>query len=506
MGPQAVIRCLLAVLAISCGASAQLPRLPDALDRESAVLDASRALRTELDALAARDAGVARDAKIALRRVTFDLLFRGAGADAAGQAVPVAGLRLFALRGAIDAEIDEDRADGPAASQFREAIARFAAAAAHGIEADPARTDTERALADALRPLEEAIAAAERRPPAIPTTAWPALAVPTTATRADAGSPAPISPEAWDKAEFEAAIARWAAGIAAAHAPSKRAFEAAAKAWAPALRDPARRKAVLAAMVALDAELRAFEPGAFERRIRRDDPAARDACAGRADDLLRDLDRRRADWARGWADGRGSADAARAMLRAVRTLEALDALASGAAEAGVERRLGAWGGFAPPDEGWRIHPKALNARAILAVEALVARQDEAAERELAQLERDLPLVLLADGLARALDPWLAGRTGIGPKLVAVRDAPAADAFLGSRRPELLLLSRLLIEEQRARVRQDARAAEELRSLSAGIAAGLLPAVHPPASRLAALRELSAEIDARAAAQRPAKGR
>ena len=172
----------------------------------------------------------------------------------------------------------------------------------------------------------------------------------------------------------------------------------------------------------------------------------------------------------------------------------------------MERRLGAWGGFAPRDEGWRIHPKALSARAVLAIEALVARQDEAVERELSHLERDLPLVLLADGLARRLDPWLAGRPGIGPRLVAVRDTPATDAFLGDRRPELMLLSRLLIEEQRARARQDARAAEDLRTLSSGLAAGLLPAVRPTASRLAELRGLSAAIDARAAAQRPAKAR
>lgn len=499
------IAAFLAALASACVATAQLPALPPSLARDSALLDATRTLRTELDALAAEAAGPARESRIALRRVAFDLLFRGAGLGPAEQAMPIAGLRLFALRAAIDAEIAKDRADGPAAAQFREALARFSSIAAHGIASSPTQTE-DAALAEALRPLEEAIAAAETRPPAIPSTAWPTIGDPAASKATAAAAAPPITPESWTKAELDAAITRWAAGIAAAHARSRRPFEAAAKAWAAALRDQARRPAARSAMVALDAELRAFEPGAFERRLRRADPAARESCAGRADDLLREIDRRRADWARGWADGRGSADASRAMLRAVRTLEVLDALGTAAAEASVERRLGAWGGFAPPDEGWRIHPKALNARAVLAVEALVARQDDAVDRELAQLDRDLPLVLVADGLARTLDPWLAGRSGIGPRLVAVRDVPSPGAFLGASRGELMLLSRLLIEEQRARARHDAATAEELRVSAAAIATVLLPSVGQAGSGLASLRDLASAIDARAATQRPAKAR
>ena len=498
------IASFVAALAAACVATAQLPALPPSLARESALLDASRTLRTELDALAAEAAGPARESRIALRRVAFDLLFRGAGLGPTEQAMPIAGLRLFALRSAIDAEIAKDRADGPAAAQFREALARFASIAAHGIAPSPSQPD-DAALAEALRPLEEAIAAAETRPPKFPSTAWPSIGDPADA-KATVAAAAPVTPESWTKAELDAASTRWTAGIAAAHAPSRRSFEAAAKAWAAALRDPARRQAACSAMVALDAELRAFEPGAFERRLRRADPAARESCAGRSDDLLREIDRRRADWARGWSDGRGSADASRAMLRAVRTLEVLDALGTAAAEASVERRLGAWGGFAPPDEGWRIHPKALNARAVLAVEALVARQDDAVDRELAQLDRDLPLVLVADGLARTLDPWLAGRSGIGPRLVAVRDVPAPGAYLGARRGELMLLSRLLIEEQRARARHDAATADELRVSAAAVATVLLPSVGQAGSGLASLRDLASAIDARAATQRPAKAR
>lgn len=494
-----------AFCAVAAQESAQVIALPSSLARDSALLDATRTLRAELDAIAAEPEDRARAPRIALRRVAFDLLFRGAGAGAAEQAMPVAGLRLFALRTAIDAELLKERADGAAAAQFRSAIDRFASTAAHGIAPDPSQSDAA-ALAAVLRPLEEAIAAAETRPPAIPSTAWPTIDAAAARKEPPDAVAATIAPATWSKSELESATARWTAGIAAAHAPSKRPFEAAARAWSTALRDPARQRATCAAMVALDGELRAFEPGAFERRLRRGDPGARESCAGRADDLLRELDRRRADWARGWIDGRGTADASRAMLRAVRTLEVLDALGATAAEASVERRLGAWGGFAPPDEGWRIHPKALNARAVLAVEALVARQDDAVDRELAQLDRDLPLVLVADGLARALDPWVAGRSGIGPRLVAVRDVPAPGAYLGDRRGELMLLSRLLIEEQRARTRHDAATAEELRGSAAAIASSLLPSVGHAGAGLASLRDLAAAIDARAAAQRPAKAR
>lgn len=499
------IAAFLATLASTCALAAQVPDLPASIARDSALLDATRTLRSELDTLAAEPAGPSRESRIAVRRVAFDLLFRGAGAASTEQALPIAGLRLFALRAEIDAEITKDRPDAPATTQFRDAISRFAAVAAHGIAPDPAQT-FDAALATVLRPLEEAIAASETRPPAIPSTAWPAINDPAGAKASTPAAGPLIAPESWSRPELDAAIARWSAGIAAAHAASKRPFDAAAKAWISALRDPARQQATRSAMIALDRELLAFEPGAFERRLRRGDAAARDACAGRADDLLREIDRRRSDWARGWSDGRGSADASRAMLRAVRVLAVLDALEAAAAEASVERRLGAWGGFAPPDEGWRIHPKALRARAVLAVEALVARQDDAADRELSQLDRDLPLVLLADGLARALDPWLAGRTGIGSRLVAVRDVPTQGAFLGSRRAELMLLSRLLIEEQRARTRHDAPGAEELRGSAAAVAASLLPSIGRAGGDLASLRDLAAAIDARAATQRPTKAR
>ena len=498
------IAACVAALLLGSGAVAQLPPLPASLAADSALLDAARTLRTELDALGSLPAGPARDARIALRRIAFDLLFRGASADAAAQSMPVAGLRLFALRAAVDEEIGEERPDGAATERFRDALARFAAAAAHGLPADPSQPDPEPALAAALRPLEEAIAAAETRPPAIPSTAWPTLAADGAAVPVAAA--AAQGPERWSKEETDAALARWSAAIGSAHAPSRRQFEAASRSWVTALRDAKRQPQAGAAMTAFDAELRAFGPGSLERRLRREDPAAREACGGRADDLLKALDRRRADWARGWADGRGSTDASRAMLRAVRTLEAIDALSSNAAEASAERRLGAWGGFAPPDEGWRIHPKALTARLVLAVEALIAGQDGAVDRELAILDRDLPLVLLADGLARTLDPWLAGRPGLGPRLVAVRDAPAGGASLGKRRAELMLLSRLLIEEERSRERRDPRASEELRVAASAVATAVLPAINAPAARLAELRDLAAAIEARAATQRPARPR
>jgi citrate lyase gamma subunit len=61
----------------------------------------------------------------------------------------------------------------------------------------------------------------------------------------------------------------------------------------------------------------------------------------------------------------------------------------------------------------------------------------------------------------------------------VSDAPAEGAFLGAARADLMLMSRLLVEESRARAVRDQALADELRARAAAAAARALGAARLP---------------------------
>lgn len=600
-----LLAAVLFVRAIAASAGADRA-LPAALAESSAVLDATRAVRAEMDALGTQPAGPVRDAKVAVRRVAFDLLFHGAAGDGGGQASAIAGLRMWTLRSDLDRAIEGAAAGGRTEdARARGAFARFAQAAQHGLANAPDPARPEAALGEVIKPLEEAVSFLESRGGAPWSTAWPseesigaaartegkagdrresahgsggaplpgwaaeqgaalrALAA-GAAAGVDAGAQArasrarasleaidrldpgalaaelraaatelrarcigdarsalaalgsPESParrEAMDAAleaiemrgddaRRAAAVPAWIDAIGAARAPSRAAFAAAARQWLITLRDPARAGTARASMAAFESDLRALEPGSLELRLRRQDPRARDACAGRADDLLRESDARRSAWAQSWSDGRGKPDVSIAAIRAARALEAIDAADSAAAAAADERALGAWGGFAASAEGWRVHPRALRGRAALVAEALVARDEPALGTALSALERDLPLAMLAGRLARDLGDWLPTRAGTGPRLAAVRDAPAAEAWLGAHRADLMLLSRAAVEEERARARRDSRLEADLRTLASGLAWHVLEDLSLPAQRLRALQGAEQAAAARGSRKPP----
>ena len=83
--------------AAATGSAAQGSPPPALVGTENAATDVMAALRREIDALGREPASAARDTRMALRRMAFDLLFHG-GTDLGAQAGPVAGLRLAALR------------------------------------------------------------------------------------------------------------------------------------------------------------------------------------------------------------------------------------------------------------------------------------------------------------------------------------------------------------------------------------------------------------------------
>ena len=294
------------------------------------------------------------------------------------------------------------------------------------------------------------------------------------------------------------AIQGWVDTIGAVRAPSRAAFESVSKGWATALRDPARGKAARDAMDMFAAEAALMTAGRFERMVRRGHPAAINACSGRSSELLQELDRRRSTWASAWASGKANTEASRRMLQGSRIAEILEWSAALQSHEGAERQLNAWGGFAAPADGWLPHPKAVAARSALALEAFLAGQDEATEADVANVESDLPLMVVVARLAETLEPWLATRNTLGARLAAIRDAPATHAYLASDRAILMQLARCLTEVTRARMLRQGEVAKELQTLTTVICAEFAGQLDGDVARLAALKRLSAEIASRPA--------
>jgi hypothetical protein len=294
------------------------------------------------------------------------------------------------------------------------------------------------------------------------------------------------------------AIQGWVDTIGAVRAPSRAAFESTSKGWAAALRDPTRSKAARDAMDMFATEADLMVAGRFERMVRRGDPAAINACSGRSSELLQELDRRRSTWASAWANGKANTEASRRMLQGSRITELLEWSAALQRYEGAERQLNAWGGFAAPADGWMPHPKAIAARGALALEAFLAGQDEAAEADIANVESDLPLMVVVARLAETLEPWLATRNTLGARLAAARDAPVTDAYLASDRALLMQLARCLTEVTRARTLRQGEVAKELQALTHVICAEFAGRLDGDVARLAALKRLAAEIAARPA--------
>ena len=618
--------------------------LPRSIADSNAAIDDAATLRKELDTLATLAPGVVRDARIAYRRIAFDLLFHGAAADFGAQEMAIAGLRMTAARNDLDRVLERTLPTTTGAAAVNEALRRFTAGAVQGLDPLPPADHPERALAATLRPLEEAVALLERATPEPPETAWPdaaqlaawgkttapavadalaqatwmdeqartalreasarahtaggidalradteciralgsggriashpegwtagavtsgfaalagaytsnnaqrladalaaadtcitfdpqplrtdlravaadirmralrdgvavAQALPGLVTGAEPAAAALMQPLAAGAADLSRidAIPAWIDAVAAARGASRTAFEGASRQWVAGLRDPARRDGVRRSMDAFASEVPFAKPSDFELRVRRQDPAALTACAGRPTDLLRELDARRAAWAAAWSNGRGTPDVSLAMLRAVRVTELLGAMSMLTKEEAVERRLGTWGGLATSGRGWSLHPKALAARSALALESLIGAKDADVDADLAVLERDLPLMIITSRLSERLDPWLARRSGVGPALVAARDAPGIASYLGSMRREWMQLSRCMLEESRAAERHLDDAERELRAMASGVAWTIAPQLDPSAARLRTLQFTAIDAAARAA-QGPATKR
>lgn len=489
------LACALAML-LPAAAMGQADAPRDAADELAALL------RAEIVALGESGGDATAAARVAYRRIAFDLLHRHGSLGAGPQAAATCGFRLAWMRDEVDAALAAPPAAAEAAERFRAAVALFASEAAHGMEAAVDPSNPGAALAPVLAPLESALAAAAGAEVPAPGACWPADASAGSAGPADAAAeragPAPASPALpADDAARAAAIEGWRGVIGGCDDRAGRRFARTADRWRAALANGGKAAEARADMDALAVESAMARPGPFERALRKDDPAARDACAGRGPDLLRFLDRARAAWATAWADGTGSPEASRALLRALRVLDALDAAAAQRPSADAVRRLAAWGGLAIPAAGWPDGSAAAKARASLAIEALLAGDGAGADRMLAAAEEDLAIVAIATEPARRIAGALPAAGGLVARLAAVRDTPRAGSFLAAERDRLASVSRLMAEASRARTAGPPGRADEARSAAAKEASAALASAGIRPLR-AALDEVARSVGAREA--------
>jgi len=518
---------VIAALALASAAAIQsAPNAPPGaaptplVGTDNAVTDAIAALRGEIEALGREPVSAARDARLALRRMAFDLLFHGTD-DLDAQSGPAAGLRLAALRGEVDARLSAPLRAGLAQAAVDAPLARFAATAT-AIVPGPARDGPVPAVADALGNLAGAIALMEGDTEALDP--WPAASALDAATgRAGGRAAGPSAQGAADEeehptdadavreriaafdpqslrpdaralaADLVRAAARapgdaeldaidadlrrlrelptWVDGAAAAKASLRGRFDATTRAWVKSLHEPTRRAQARASMARFESERGAFVAFPLEAELRRGDPSAVGKAAGRAKDVLAVIDRLRAAWYEGWLDGRGDPARTAAAMRLVRALAAVHSampggMPGGAADGarGADEAVApaAWGGWPWIADAPAVPAKGLAARAELALAAVLDGDDAAADRQLATLDLELPLATLERTLRARIEPWSRGRSGLAHRLAAAVAAPGPDAWLGSRRADLCAVARLLAEAARARTRDDAPRMDALR--------------------------------------------
>lgn len=233
------------------------------------------------------------------------------------------------------------------------------------------------------------------------------------------------------------------------------------------LLEPTRRAEGLDAWLALEGQLRLFVPLPYEAALREETPLAIRLAAGRPRELVERIDLLRAEWADGWAQGIGDGPAARGLhrlWRLLRVMATLDPTVEGSSTEAADGRgtallLSRWGAFYVPPAAFAPALLDLDALTRLAVTSALAGDDATLERELARLERDLPLARLAGRLFTELEPWIARRPG-GPLGLAVplRTAPDEDAWGLDLRLRLAAVARYARELEHAR-RNDRRELE-----------------------------------------------
>jgi hypothetical protein len=260
--------------------------------------------------------------------------------------------------------------------------------------------------------------------------------------------------------------------IGAIDAKSGRAFVAQMKRTAKVLLDPLKRGEAQAVLATLDAQAATALPFPYEDELKRRTDRALTLTGGRASDVAEAAGRIRAQWAIALSAGNFNGIEAMRLTRTARLCACLRALDQ--VEEAVNRprgdRLALWGGWASRRAALAPATQDLIARSVLACQSLLATsqpssnsdQDAQCERDVAALERAIPLVSLVARIERMLSPALPDSTGmVSAMLAPLVQAPAPDAFLADEWTTLASVDRALFESEYARRKGDVKLREEL---------------------------------------------
>jgi hypothetical protein len=266
------------------------------------------------------------------------------------------------------------------------------------------------------------------------------------------------------------------ARISAVRPKSAQGIEGATRRLARTLLDPMKRTDAQRGFATVEGLAAAAFPFPFEDELLRRTDRAVALAGGEPDRLLEVAAQARAAWAE--AVGRGDLGGPDAVWldEVARFLAALRDLATlgGPVTRGDADRLALWGGWTARRA--LIAPAAvdLDARAILAARSLVAsaRTGDRSDfrRDLAALERSLPLVRLVSRLERSIAPVLpAESSSTAAMLAPLVHPPRSDAAFIREWPRLLMLDRALLESEFARRKGVRATQDELAAFMADLA-------------------------------------
>jgi hypothetical protein len=263
--------------------------------------------------------------------------------------------------------------------------------------------------------------------------------------------------------------------VGALDAKSGRAFAAQLKRTAKLLLDPLKRDEARNILATLDTQAVAALPFAYEDELKRRTDRALVLTGGRAAEVVEAAGVIRKRWAEALGAGSHAGVDTERMLRVARLLSCLRDLDQ--IEEPVTRekgdRLALWGGWASRRAALSPAAQDLVARSVLACQSMLAAKsadgDAQLERDVAALERAIPLVTLTARLERVVVPAMIEQDNdVAAMLAPLIQSPAPDSFLADEWSALNVVDRALFESEFARRKGENRTRDALAAYLASV--------------------------------------
>lgn len=257
-------------------------------------------------------------------------------------------------------------------------------------------------------------------------------------------------------------------------------FSAQAKKLAKMLGSSLERQNAETTIALLEAQAHACVPLPYEEDLKRKTARALELSGGRATDVVEAAARARLAWADALTRGDFQGVEATSMQRIARLFQCLEDLDR--AESPITRDSGdllaTWGGWASRRAALAPAAQDLTARAKLAAQSMLASaatqataaSTEDFERDVAALERAIPVVRLAAQLEVRITPLLpVPKESVAAALAPLVIAPDPDAYLLRERDRLTMIDRALFETEFARRTGNVRYRDQLGDFLAALA-------------------------------------